>query len=437
MSPARTILLAALVAASLAAGAAAEEADDPLSDDALFGGEEALVTKNDGDAADGASSLLVSESVKVGGTFTFTIESESDPDAWGERGGDSFTPTTELGVDVFADARPSEDFRVFVKGVLDYPFHGESDMAIKEAFADLIPAAGVYVRAGKQTANWGVGYFFSPANLLNLERVDPENPEAELTGPLAVKAQVPVGTSNYYGYLLIRETEAGETFAFAPKLERVFGSTELSLGGIYEEDAPWAAMASATGKLGGFDLFVEGVLRGNEDKVFLVEDSGSTAGVSTETHSRELFPQATVGFSWSWDDDEGRLGISLRGQYYYNGLGYADSSVVADRRDVAAALLASGALTPEDLAERDRHYAAASLGFSDIMDSEIGVSFFWLGNLGDRSGRASATVTWDGPEHLKLSAAYERSYGAEGSEYASGGPASAVVLKLAVTEATF
>lgn len=437
MSPARTMLIAALFAAVAAAGAAAEEADDPFSDEALFGGEESLVTKDDGASGNGAASLLVSESVKIGGTFTFAIESESDPEDWGSGDGAAFEPTTELGAEIFADARPSEDFRVFVKGVLDYPFRGESDMAIKEAFADLIPAGGVYVRAGKQTANWGVGYFFSPANLLNLEPVDPEDPEAELTGPLAVKVQVPVGTSNYYGYLLIRETEAGETFAFAPKLERVFGSTELSLGGIYEEDAPWAAMASATGKLGDFDLFLEGVLRGNEEKLFLVENSESPAGVSIETRSRELFPQATVGFTWSWDDDEGRLGISLRGQYYYNGLGYADSSVVADHRDAAGALIASGALTPDDLAERDRHYAAASLGLSDIMDSEIGVNFFWLGNLGDGSGRASATVTWEGLEHLKLSAAYERSYGAEGSEYASDGPASAVVLRLTVAEATF
>lgn len=437
MSPARTMLIATLFAAVAAAGAAAEEADDPFSDDALFGGEEALVTKDDGAADNGAASLLVSEAVKIGGSFTFSIESESDPEAWGKDDGASFEPSTELGVDVFADARPSEDFRVFVKGVLDYPFQGESDLSIKEAFADLIPLAGVYVRAGKQTANWGVGYFFSPANLLNLERVDPEDPEAELAGPLAVKAQVPVGTSNYYGYLLVRETEAGESFAFAPKLERVFGSTELSLGGIYEEDAPWAAMASATGKLGDFDLFLEGVLRGNEEKLFLVENSESPAGVSTETRSRELFPQATVGFSWTWDDDMKRLGIILRGQYYYNGLGYEDTTAIREHRDAVRALLASDAIAFEDLAERGQHYGAASLAFTDILDSEVGVSLFWFGNLADESGRTTATLSWDRLDHLKLSAAYTYAYGSEGSEYAAAGPASSVTLKLTVTEGTF
>lgn len=425
------VLLAVLFSGSAGAGIGAQEAaEDPFSDEALFGGGESLVAEAGETTANAAESLLVSESVKIGGTFTMSIEGEGDPAG-------PFVPATELGADIFADARPSDDFRVFVKGALTYPFQDESEAKITEAFADLVPLSGVFVRAGKQTANWGVGYYFSPANLLNLDRIDPEDPEAELTGPLAIKAQAPVGTSNYYGYLLVREKSDGESLALAPKLEKVFGSTEFSLGGLYEQDKPWATMAAATGKLGDADVFGEFVLRGNEDKVFIVEDSGSPSGISTETREREIFPQATVGFSWSWDDDLNRLGIILRSQYYYNGLGYEDPTALREHRDAVRALFASGAVAFEDLAERGRHYGAGSLAFTDILDSEVGLAFFWFGNLADESGKTSAAISWDRLDHLRLSAAYTYSYGAEGSEYAASGPASSVSLKLTVTESTF
>ena len=424
-------LLALLFAGLVVAGLGAQEAaEEPFTDEALFGGGENLVTEGGDSKTNAAESLLVSESVKIGGKFTMVLEGEGDSAG-------SFVPSTELGADIYADARPSDDFRVFVKGALTYPFQEASEAKITEAFADLVPLPGVFVRAGKQTANWGVGYYFSPANLLNLERVDPEDPEAELTGPLAIKAQVPSGTSNYYGYLLVREKSDGESLAFAPKLEKVFGSTEVSFGGLYEQDKPWATMATATGKLGDTDVFTELVFRGNEDKVFIVERPSSPSGITTEAREREVFTQSTVGFSWSWDDDLNRLGIILRAQYYYNGLGYEDTSTIREHRAAVRALLASEAIAFEDLAERGRHYGAASLSFTDILDSELGVSFFWLGNLADESGRTIATISWDRLDHLRLSAAYTYSYGTEGSEYAASGPESSVTLKLTVTEGTF
>jgi hypothetical protein len=111
--------------------------------------------------------------------------------------------------------------------------------------------------------------------------------------------------------------------------------------------------------------------------------------------------------------------------------------VVTDHRDAVRALRATDAIAFEDLAERGRHYGAASLAFTDILDSDVGVSLFWFGNLVDESGRTTATVSWDRMDHLKLSAGYTYAYGSEGSEYAPAGPASTVTLKLTVTEGRF
>ena len=49
-------------------------------------------------------------------------------------------------------------------------------LALSELFADFDVDNRVFVRAGKQTVNWGVGTFFSPANLINLDEIDPEDP---------------------------------------------------------------------------------------------------------------------------------------------------------------------------------------------------------------------------------------------------------------------
>jgi hypothetical protein len=74
---------------------------------------------------------------------------------------------------------------------------------------------------GKQTANWGVGYFFSPGNLLDFGTIDPENPTEERTGPLAVKFQRSQRTSNYYLYLLLDSAYSGGPIGLAPKAEWV------------------------------------------------------------------------------------------------------------------------------------------------------------------------------------------------------------------------
>ncbi|HCM28779.1 MAG: hypothetical protein A2Z99_21270 [Treponema sp. GWB1_62_6] len=439
---------AALVVLLAAAGGAvpAFAQDEGYSDEEMFGGGTGLVTETSEAAASGAGaasgigaagSLLKSETVKIGGAFYMTLEGTGDPDEWGSDPLRYLAPSAVLRTDLYADARPDEDFRVFVKGGLEYPEEGNADLKLKEAFADLVPVDGVFVRAGRQTANWGVGWFFSPANLLDLATVDPEDPEAELPGPLAIKVQVPTGADNYYAYALLDDAAEGGPAALAPKAEWVIGSAEVALGGIWSASDPWAAMATYSGAVGDLDLFAEAVLRGNGDKRFVVADASAPLGLSVETRADELYPQATFGFGWAWDEEEGRLGVSLRAQYYYNGLGYEDSSILSENSAKVGALLQSGALAPDDLVQRDRHYGAANLAFSDILGSDAGASLFWIGNLADASGRTKATVSWAGLDHVIPSVAWTWSYGRKGSEFAPAGAGSSVSLLITVTQGTF
>jgi hypothetical protein len=430
------IALVLLVAASVPRVSAQDTVGGELSDDELFGGE-SLVTQADDNTGDASAALLKSETVKLGGRFFMDMEGSGEPDAWGDDISTYLAPEVALGFDLYMDARPDEDLRIFVKGRAEYPFQDDGDYELREAFADIVPVPGLFVRSGKQTANWGVGYFYSPANLLNTQRVDPEDPEAELTGPLAVKIQLPLGTDNYYLYSILDEAADGGPVELAPKAEWVVGNAEFSLGGTWMPESPWALMATLSATLAGVDLFGEIVLRGDEDKRWVILDSSSPTGVSVETRPDELFPLATAGFSWSWTDDRNRADLGLRAQYYYNGLGYEDPGILSGHDMAVKALLMSGALETTDMVERGRHYGGAMATVSDILDSGFGMTLSWLGNMVDGSGKGGLAISWDGWDRMLLSVAFDYRYGEEGDEFTPLGPVPTLALRLSFHGVTF
>lgn len=410
---------------------------DELFGEAMFDDTDSLVSQAQETGVDNSAELLTQDRVKLGGALKLEVQATTEPETWEAGSAAEVDPAVDLELDLYVDARPAETLRIYAKGSLAYPFAEASDYKIKEAFADIEPVQGTYVRAGLQTLNWGVGYFFSPANLLDLAKVDPEDPEARLPGRLAIRAQVPVGLDNFYAYALLDQAAEGGPVGLAGKLELVLGSVELGLGGLWQPDAPQAAMATLTGRLGDFDLFGEAALRWNDDKVFVIADALHPSGISTETREEALFVLGTAGFTWSWKDELGRLGVALRGQYYYNGLGYDEQSLVSDNQEAIKPLVLTGILAMEDLMERGRHYGAATLGLSDIGGSDAGASIFWLGNLVEGSGKLSLGTSYDGLENMRLSLGYTIFYGTAGSEFTGAGQTSSINLKLSLTGLTF
>ena len=174
---------------------------DPSDEESLFSDDGGIITDVEEDpAADPAEDLLTGEAVVIGGRFGVSVEGNLDIGAGGETTLSS--GVADLSSRLFLDARPTSDLRVLAKGDLGYSTASGAAFELAELFADADVDNTVFVRVGKQTVNWGVGYFYSPANLINLERVDPENPGEELAGPVALRAQVPFGTDNLTGYVL-------------------------------------------------------------------------------------------------------------------------------------------------------------------------------------------------------------------------------------------
>lgn len=298
----------------------------------------------------------------------------------------------------FFDSRPEKDFRVFGKFELSYP---ESSITIKELFADFDWEDKAYFRIGKQTVNWGVGFLFSPADLINLTPIDPLDFEAEREGPIAWKTQMPLGKHNAYLYLLYTGEESlgkMENLAAAPRVEFVLGSNELGLGGYFQKGRTPKVMTTLTGPLGDLDYFGEILVQYGADSDFYtaktvpsaigenpsMEDLIS-AYYDTEQREDEIFFAGTAGINYwkeSWD-------FRLLAQYYY------DQERFSFRH-------------PE---EQGLHQGAAYLSFGTIADSDFDFTALWMGLITEGTGMVRWELTWRPLEMASLSTGMNCYYG--------------------------
>ena len=176
------------------------------------------------------------------------------------------------------------------------------------------------------------------------------------------------------------------------------------------------------------DLFGEAVLRYGSDRTFVEESSTSPLGVDAVTYDGQLFFDLTAGLSFIYTFDEVESSVSFAGQYLYNGEGYKDPSVLADNPLGIAALIGAGDLSPSDLANTGRHYAAANVGWNSILGSDVSLGAFWIHNFSDSSGYVAPSVSVSILDRLSASARLSYRYGDEGDEYTPTGDGMTVSL---------
>jgi hypothetical protein len=351
-------------------------ADDAGGDEQLFE-EEIIEEEGEGQEAAPEEAFLVSERVEWGGYFELYSEAqtawEGYPDSFESLlSGGSSSFSSEVAADLFFDARPQRDFRVFgkLKAAYGYQFESGSyewDAEIFELFSDFQYKDLLFFRAGKQTVAWGVGYFFSPADVLSLVSIDPEDPEAEREGPVALKTHFPFAVHNAYLYLVANDIDEPSEIAAAPKVEVLLGNYELGIGAFYQRDLAPKGMLTLSGPLWRLDLFGEALAQWGSDDA-PVED--------------ELLFSGTAGFAYvnpDWD-------IILVAQYLFD-----------DRRDM------------------DQHYLAAGLRWFDLLGSRFSSSVLYQANFSDGSGVIQPDITWAPIDELRVTLRWEIGYGSGGA----------------------
>ncbi|WP_187759699.1 hypothetical protein [Thiospirochaeta perfilievii] len=428
-----------------------------------------------------SSELLTTNGVEFGGTFSSSISAGvtySDfpgvSDIFKDYD-DTFTPS--LSATLYFNARPTEDTRFFGKVSTDIPFYKSAkvllanedyvpgavyvaedptktnyregtpatvsipEIKIEELFTDFNYKNRVFFRVGKQNAKWGVGYFFSPADFLSLESIDPENPTADREGPIAIKVSAPFGLNNLYTYITVPNSvfETGDAsvtdLIIAPMFQVLLGDTEVSSGIYYQKDSAPRAMLSATygtnTNYGQFSFFGEAVGLYGSDKTFIKED------YTTVTYDDKLFFNGTAGFMWS--KEIANNNFSLVGQYYYNGEGYEKNSNIIKNvmapisgvtPDVPVTysgsyttlltdfLAGDSDLTFSDVANRSRHYLGASFGISNLFDNEdLSLSAYTMMNLADISGFVKSSISYTFFDGLSASLGTTINFSDRGDEY--------------------
>lgn len=425
-------------------------------------------------AANPLQGLLKTEAVRIGGSITGTVGiSGTWNDPW-TKGFDVTAPDAQklspaLSSLIFFDARPDEEFRVYGSVKTAWPFSSKysvlssaalvnstlstektsitvPDMAIFELFSDFQLGDKVYFRFGKATVKWGVGYFFSPADIINLEQINLFDPTAQREGPLQFRVLMPFGPSqNTVSAYAIFDTSNPDfsTTALAAKAEFVLGRYELGVSGYYRDDTAERAALTLTGPLGKFDIFAEGVISRGSPKTFYSFSTSAPyyRASAPADHRTTLYPSATAGFLYNDQNNN----ISAIAQYYYNGEGYADS----ERSSSISALNTLLSMPLPDATKTaltglsklfasgsGRHYGAASISFSDIGGSDFSASLLGLANFSDLSGLVQPSVSWQIADRLKLTGSALFFFGASDTEYGFLRPNSPMTLSLSLSAGT-
>lgn len=317
---------------------------------------------------DEASILLSSEKLRFGGRLDSALVLNylwADPYRKNENPRYAFTNPAEaalrtnLAANLFFDARPSENSKIYGKFDFGIPFEkdmsgtanintatlaaqgvalshltwlpadginipvtasGVPNFKVRELYTDFSAKDIAFFRFGKHAVKWGVGYFYQPADVLNISRLDPQNPEAEREGAVSFRTHIiiPKTQHNIWLYLL----PPGKAEAFKPqytggaaKAELLFGDWELGLGGFYRYEKAPRFITTLSGNIADkLSVFAEGVFAWGSDYIYHKNDKTW----SSYTEKKKPFFQATLGGSYTNTKSKS----TIAAQYYYNGFGY-------------------------------------------------------------------------------------------------------------------
>lgn len=320
------------------------------------------------------------------------------------------------------DARPDADYRALLN--IDYQIDETQTTAqVREAFADVSLNDHLFLRAGQQTLSWGVGYFFSPADTLNQDVLNAADPDAERIGTMAIKAQLPIDTSNYYFYALPKDAE--DSVTLAAKGEWLLGGSEVSVGVVRHADARLNGVLTASVPTALGDFFAEYTATIGEQSVLVDADGQVSDRSETWLH------QATAGLTLS-EDVAGFANVRASGQYFYNGLGYEHALWTQNPMqwfNIAATQDVSPWL--------GQHYGAARLSLNELFNSDVSVSVLALGDLTDQSIMLTSTLTYAPSDFVELSASVTQLQGDVGASYARAGDMTSYTVTLTLAQANF
>lgn len=401
----KKIILLPVTLLFLAASLFAQTDDDLFGgDDDMFFGDDAIeeITEVEAKSDLAKGVLFENGSIKIGGSFTSSIETSTvlydDTETKFKDNLKNTKLSPNVGALISVDARPNQDLRMYSKFGFRYPFTSKATSTanttaetvqlgpfsyqkyntdvtttvtdwiyLKEMFTDFSVADAAYFRFGLHTVTWGTGYFFSPvSDIINTTSINPEDVDAQVDGCLNLRTQITFpGTQNCLWLYVLPSFDYAKNTALAGKFDLVLGGWELGFGGYWKyENAPKATL-TATGSLGKFNIFGEGVYQYGSDREWYESKDDD------DVKKSHLF-KATAGFSYTWKDPV----ITVASQYLYDG-----NNFVLESTEDMLYFMANPMYIKENLTQG--HNVAAMVNFGKIFGStDVTVMIFGMANFG-------------------------------------------------------
>ena len=407
----------------------AQENSSDLENELFGGDEDTLISAEEADS-DSKSNLkfkadiekatlsLESKKLRIGGSLSSSMGinySWADPYSKKDDYLKSFkdgkgTFNTTLNGSLFFDARPNENLKLYGKFLFGFPFekslsgalavpknelppalqglfpngitapvsvNGAANIKIQELYTDFSAKNIAFFRFGKHAVKWGTGYFYSPADVINISRIDPQDPTADREGGISLRTHIIIPKTQHNIWLYLLPPGQGDGYdpkytAGAAKGEFVVGNWELGFGGWYKYEKAPRLITTVSGSIAGkVAVFGEGVFAWGSDYTYYKAD------MSSYTEKSKPFFQATLGGSYSNADTN--TGIVL--QYFYNGFGYKKAET--DRTFIEMKYLQMG-----------QHYIALNISQNKLGTDKLSLNLFQQFAISELEGFSKLTLSW-------------------------------------------
>ncbi|WP_427193332.1 hypothetical protein KP615_07005 [Treponema denticola] len=423
----------------------AQENSSDLEND-LFGGDEDTLISAEEARSDSKSNLkfkadlekaslsLESKKLRIGGSLSSSmginyawVDPYSKKDDYLKSFKDGKgTFNTTLNGSLFFDARPNEDLKLYGKFLFGFPFekslsgaltvpknsfgplqpndiilpigvNGAANIKIQELYTDFSAKNIAFFRFGKHAVKWGTGYFYSPADVINISRIDPQDPTADREGGISLRTHIIIPKTQHNIWLYLLPPGQGEDFdpkytAGAAKGEFVVGNWELGFGGWYKYEKAPRLITTVSGSIAGkVAVFGEGVFAWGSDYTYY------KANMSPYTEKSKPFFQATIGGSYSNADTNTSIAL----QYFYNGFGYsntdASTSILEKAEDPVSLSDASFRKKLQNvlaMGNRGQHYIALNISQNKLGTDKLSLNLFQQFAISELEGFSKLTLNW-------------------------------------------
>ncbi|TFG60866.1 MAG: hypothetical protein E4H36_11360 [Spirochaetales bacterium] len=412
---------------------------------------------DDGTAA-GATSLP-GVSVSLGGSFSFGLEPSwfwswlSPPGGLAKLGSpDEAGLEASLSSSFTMDASAAEMFDLHGGISVRYPLHEAvqafgadgpiplPSLSVDSIYAVFKPLTWLRLTAGKKSYAWFPGYFFSPADYVNLSAVyplEPDDPADKVLREGPVSMEVSFLLSRHSVSLLLMADDASklEDLKLAARGELVFGPVTAGAGGYYTYQRKPSAFVTARVEFPVVTVFAESIFYFGSDRIMLfpaADPSSWPEGLDAGPAEGFLYNQSTGGITAA----VASLGLKGTFQYLYNGLGYPFSSAPILLSPGVDSLLQQNRISEADLVLPARHYAAADVAWS-IPRLPLRLAARWVMNFTDLSGLVEADFSVQPFSFLTAGFTVPFAYGPAGGEFSPSGMGMGLSFYVDLSTGTF